>query len=79
MDGYVQKYACDCNCHDGFCWIVRHPMILPSISYPSEAEANYILEQVRIAEDAFAVGRAQEANAIIKSIENDAYGEVDDK
>jgi hypothetical protein len=53
--GSVQEYPCDCDDHGNpraVCWIVRHPSLLPPISYKTRHGANIRLGQLRKKYDA---------------------------
>lgn len=36
--GYVQEYPCDCS-EGSVCYIVRHPLVSPPMSFPTKKEA----------------------------------------
>ena len=46
-EGHVEAYPCNCSGVSHICYIVRHPDMRPPISYPTEAEAEEVLERLR--------------------------------
>ena len=46
IHGVVEQYPCTCSGGDT-CWIVRHPMVSPPISFPNKEEAEALLLETR--------------------------------
>lgn len=44
--GFVERYPCDCH-KKGICWIVRHPKLIPAVSYSNEKAAKSRLTKLR--------------------------------
>ena len=45
IKGYVQEYPCDCS-EGSVCYIVRHPLVSPPMSFPTKKEAEDFLGDI---------------------------------
>jgi hypothetical protein len=45
--GHIAEYPCACSNASGICWIVRHPLLSPPISFPTVEDAHKELKKLR--------------------------------